>query len=105
MCSSDLDNNLSTYTIEQNIIENYTTQNEVLEIFGTPQKSLINNNGDLVWTYFDVTINTAGYNILSTSIRVGKGGHFKDNKYSQYNWIVTFNPDGIVTNSQIKSPY
>lgn len=94
--------NLSTYTIEHSVIPNYTTQNEVLEHFGEPHSTTINNIGNTVWTYLDITVNSPGYNSFSTSFRVGKNHHSKDNRDIQYKWSVTFDSQGFVINSQIR---
>lgn len=97
--------NLSTYTIESNVVENQTTQNEIENIFGKPYSVDTNNNGNTVWTYRDVTINSPGYNSFSASFRAGKGSRSRDNHNPQYKWVIIFDSNGVVIDSNVRSLY
>lgn len=97
--------NLSTYTIESNVVENQTTQKNIQNIFGEPYSIDINNQGNTVWTYRDITINSPGYNSFSASFRAGKGSRSRDNHNPQYKWVIIFNSDGIVINSDVRTLY
>ena len=97
--------NLSTYTIESNVVENQTTQKDIQNIFGEPYSIDINNQGNTVWTYRDITINSPGYNSFSASFREGKGSRSRDNHNPQYKWVIIFNSDGIVINSDVRTLY
>lgn len=97
--------NLSTYTIESNVVENQTTQKDIQNIFGEPYSIDINNQGNTVWTYRDITINSPGYNSFSASFRAGKGSRSRDNHNPQYKWVIIFNSDGIVINSDVRTLY
>lgn len=97
--------NLSTYTIESNVVENQTTQKYIQNIFGEPYSIDINNQGNTVWTYRDITINSPGYNSFSASFRAGKGSRSRDNHNPQYKWVIIFNSDGIVINSDVRTLY
>lgn len=103
--SSIYNKNLSTYTIESNVFENQTTQNEIENIFGKPYSVDINNDGNTVWTYRDVTINSPGYNSFSASFRAGKGSHSRDNHNPQYKWVIIFDSNGVVIDSNVRSLY
>lgn len=103
--SSIYNKNLSTYTIESNVVENQTTQNEIENIFGKPYSVDINNDGNTVWTYRDVTINSPGYNSFSASFRAGKGSRSRDNHNPQYKWVIIFDSNGVVIDSNVKSLY
>lgn len=103
--SSIYNKNLSTYTIESNVVENQTTQNEIENIFGKPYSVDINNDGNTVWTYRDVTINSPGYNSFSASFRAGKGSRSRDNHNPQYKWVIIFDSNGVVIDSNIRSLY
>lgn len=97
--------NLSTYTIESNVVENQTTQNEIENIFGKPYSVDINNDGNTVWTYRDITINSPGYNSFSASFRAGKGSRSRDNHNPQYKWVIIFDSNGVVIDSNVRSLY
>ncbi|MGL5279094.1 MAG: hypothetical protein ACRC8M_08515 [Cetobacterium sp.] len=97
--------NLSTYTIESSVVENQTTQQEIQNIFGNPYSVDVNNRGNTVWTYHDITINSPGYNTFSTSFKVGKGNRSRDNHNPQYKWVIIFNSNGIVINSDVRTLY
>lgn len=97
--------NLSTYTIESNVVENQTTQKDIQNIFGEPYSIDINNQGNTVWTYRDISINSPGYNSFSASFRAGKGSRSRDNHNPQYKWVIIFNSDGIVINSDVRTLY
>ena len=97
--------NLSTYTIESNVVENQTTQKDIQNIFGEPYSIDINNQGNTDWTYRDITINSPGYNSFSASFRAGKGSRSRDNHNPQYKWVIIFNSDGIVINSDVRTLY
>lgn len=103
--SSIYNKNLSTYTIESNVVENQTTQNEIENIFGKPYSIDINNDGNTVWTYRDVTINSPGYNSFSASFRAGKGSRSRDNHNPQYKWVIIFDSNGVVIDSNVRSLY
>ncbi|MGL5208985.1 hypothetical protein [Cetobacterium sp.] len=103
--SSVYNKNLSTYTIESNVVENQTTQKDIQNIFGEPYSIDINNQGNTVWTYRDITINSPGYNSFSASFRAGKGSRSRDNHNPQYKWVIIFNSDGIVINSDVRTLY
>lgn len=97
--------NLSTYTIESSVVENQTTQQEIKNIFGKPYLVDVNNQGNTVWTYHDITINSPGYNSFSASFRAGKGSRSRDNHNPQYKWVIIFNSDGVVINSDVRTLY
>ncbi|MGL4787174.1 MAG: hypothetical protein ACRC2Q_09900 [Cetobacterium sp.] len=97
--------NLSTYTIESNVVENQTTQKDIQNIFGEPYSIDINNQGNTVWTYRDITINSPGYNSFSASFRAGKGSRSRDNHNPQYKWVIIFNSDSVVINSDVRTLY
>lgn len=103
--NSAYNKNLSTYTIENTVIENYTTKEDIQNIFGPPYSINTNSQGYTVWTYRDITTNTPGYNSFSASFRVGKGGHSKDNHNPQYKWDIIFNSDDLVISSEIETLY
>ncbi|WP_448821440.1 hypothetical protein [Cetobacterium sp.] len=103
--NSTYNKNLSTYTIEANVVKNQTTQDEIQNIFGNPYSIHVNNQGNIVWMYHDVTIDSSGYNSFSATFRAGKRNHSRDNHNPQYKWIVIFNHDGIVIGSDIKTLY
>lgn len=103
--SSIYNKNLSTYTIESNVVENQTTQNEIENIFGKPYSVDINNDENTVWTYRDVTINSPGYNSFSASFRAGKGSRSRDNHNPQYKWVIIFDSNGVVIDSNVRSLY
>ncbi|WP_297433812.1 hypothetical protein [uncultured Cetobacterium sp.] len=103
--SSIYNKNLSTYTIESNVVENQTTQNEIENIFGKPYSVDINNDGNTVWTYRDVTINSPGYNSFSASFRAGKGSRSRDNHNPQYKWVIIFDSNGVVVDFNVRSLY
>lgn len=103
--SSIYNKNLSTYTIESNVVENQTTQNEIENIFGKPYSVDINNDGNTVWTYRDITINSPGYNSFSASFRAGKGSRSRDNHNPQYKWVIIFDSNGVVIDSNVRSLY
>lgn len=103
--SSIYNKNLSTYTIESNVVENQTTQNEIENIFGKPYSVDINNDGNTVWIYRDVTINSPGYNSFSASFRAGKGSRSRDNHNPQYKWVIIFDSNGVVIDSNVRSLY
>lgn len=103
--SSIYNKNLSTYTIESNVVENQTTQQEIENIFGKPYSVDTNNNGNTVWTYRDVTINSPGYNSFSASFRAGKGSRSRDNHNPQYKWVIIFDSNGVVIDSNVRSLY
>ena len=103
--SSIYNKNLSTYTIESNVVENQTTQNEIENIFGKPYSVDINNDGNTVWAYRDVTINSPGYNSFSASFRAGKGSRSRDNHNPQYKWVIIFDSNGVVIDSNVRSLY
>lgn len=96
---------LSTYTIESSVVENQTTQQEIRNIFGEPYSINVNNQGNTVWTYHDVAINSPGYNSFSASVRAGKGNRSRDNHNPQYKWDIIFNSDGIVISSNVRTLY
>lgn len=97
--------NLSTYAIKSNVIENQTTQKEIQDIFGEPYSINTNNQGNVVWIYHDITVNSPGYNSFSASFTAGKGGHSKGNHNPRYKWVIIFNSDGIVVNSDVRTLY
>lgn len=103
--SSIYNKNLSTYTIESNVVENQTTQQEIENIFGKPYSIDINNDENTVWTYRDITINSPGYNSFSASFRAGKGSRSRDNHNPQYKWVIIFDSNGIVIDSNVRSLY
>lgn len=97
--------NLSTSTIESTVIEESTTQKEIRDIFGEPYSINVNNDGNTVWTYRDVTINSPGYNSFSASFRAGKGAHSRDNHNPQYKWVIIFNSNNLVISSNVRTLY
>ena len=103
--SSIYNKNLSTYTIESNVVENQTTQQEIENIFGKPYSIDINNDENTVWTYRDITINSPGYNSFSASFRAGKGSRSRDNHNPQYKWVIIFDSNGVVIDSNVRSLY
>lgn len=103
--SSIYNKNLSTYTIESNVVENQTTQQEIENIFGKPYSIDINNDKNTVWTYRDITINSPGYNSFSASFRAGKGSRSRDNHNPQYKWVIIFDSNGVVIDSNVRSLY
>lgn len=107
-CSStpihENESNLTTTIIQKTVIKNCTTQHEILEIFGSPNQVTKNNLNEDVWKYYDVNIDSPGFNTFSTVLIVGKtrGGNKNHSNNIDYpEWIITFNSNEVVKNYSI----
>lgn len=106
--------NLTVGMIKSKVVEGRSTQNDVIELFGSPNLITTNSEGNEVWTY-----NRSSYNTKQTSGNANAGilgtgailwifgasasSAVSNASTSSFDFIVTFNKKGVVEKYKIIS--
>ena len=106
--------NLTVGMIKTKIVEGKSTQNDVIELFGSPNLITTNSEGNEVWTYNKSSYNTketsgsANAGVLGVGAILGVFGASASSvvsnaSTSSLDFIITFNKRGIVEKYKIIS--
>ena len=98
--------NLTVGTIKTKIVKGYTSQNEVLNIFGAPNLVTKNRSNDEVWSYNKMSSEFAGKSRDLFLLFYGSNSAVSSSTTSSFDFIITFDENDIVKDySMISSSY
>ena len=95
--------NLTVGMVKTKIIKGVTTQNEILEIFGSPNIIAKNKSGNEVWTYDRVSVETNVSDVYGTLILVGGIGSRASSSTRTFTLMLEFDDKGVVRDYSYRS--
>lgn len=106
--------NLTVGMVKSKVVEGKSTQNDIIELFGAPNLVTTNSQGNEVWTYSKSSYSgksssgTVNAGILGTGAILGVFGGsassaISNTSTSSFDFIITFNKQGIVEKYKIIS--
>ena len=95
--------NLTPGMAKAKIITGQTTQNEILEIFGSPNIITKNKSGNEVWTYDKVSIESGASQVQGTLLIVGGVGVRSSTSARTFTLMIEFDDNNVVKDFSYRS--
>jgi hypothetical protein len=95
--------NLTPGMAKTKIIKGQTTQNEILEVFGSPNIVTRNKSGSEVWTYDKASVETITSEIYGTILIAGGVGGKTATSARTFTLMIEFNDKNVVDDFSYRS--
>ncbi|MDO8675065.1 MAG: hypothetical protein Q7K71_02970 [Candidatus Omnitrophota bacterium] len=95
--------NLTAGMAKTKIIKGQTMQSEILEVFGAPNIVTKNKSGNEVWTYDQVSVESAASEVYGTIIIAGGVGNRTSTSTRTFTLMIEFGDGDIVKDYSYRS--
>ena len=95
--------NLTPGMAKTKIVNGQTTQNEILEVFGSPNIITKNKSGNEVWTYDKVSAESGSSDVYGTLILFGGSGSRSSTSSRTFTLMIEFDENNVVKDSSYRS--
>ena len=95
--------NLTPGMAKTQIVKGVTTQNEILEVFGSPNIITKNKSGNEVWTYDKASVESGTSDVYGTIIIAGGAGSRSSSSTRTFTLMIEFNENDIVEDYSYRS--
>lgn len=95
--------NLTPGMVKTKIIKGRTTQNEILQVFGSPNIITKNKSGDEVWTYDKVSVEAGGSEAYGTIVVAGVAGGSSSTSSRTFTLMIEFDEKDVVKDYSYRS--